>query len=73
MITEFFVAFLLISLIASILIWPIVIYRKLDRIEDRLESIELVALVGDDGPGGPGEDAVEQSHETEVAIGRIAA
>lgn len=73
MIIEVLVTFVLLLLVASILIWPIAIYHKLDRIEARLRDVKLVALV-DDGPeDDPSEDDVEQPPENVFAIGRVAA
>lgn len=44
MIIEALIIFVLLAVIASVLIWPIVIYRKLDLMDARMEALENFAL-----------------------------
>lgn len=71
MIFEALVIFVLLLLAGSILIWPIVIYRKLELMDARLNALEDFALACLREDGDPEDDELPGAAAASFATGRL--
>lgn len=71
MISEALVIFVVLGLTASILIWPIVIYRKLDLIDARIDALETFWMEFMCEDGEPEDEELPDAATASLATGRL--